>query len=77
MSMQNNFSSFDFNKYADGLIPAIVQDATTSKVLMLGFMNQEAFNKTIETKLVTFLAEVNNVYGQKERSVKITCTWWN
>jgi phosphoribosyl-ATP pyrophosphohydrolase/phosphoribosyl-AMP cyclohydrolase len=56
MFMQNDFSSFVFNKYADGLVPAIIQDDATSKVLMLGFMNQEAFNKTIETKLVTFFS---------------------
>lgn len=37
-----------------GLIPAIIQDATTSKVLMLGYMNQEAFDKTQEIGLVTF-----------------------
>mgnify|MGYP003394441122 CR=1 FL=1 len=44
----------DFNKYADGLIPAIVQDAITGKVLMLGFMNEESMTKTIEEKKVTF-----------------------
>lgn len=44
----------NFSKYADGLIPAIVQDADTRVVLMLGFMNQEAFDKTIETRKVTF-----------------------
>ncbi len=33
----------DFSKYADGLVPAIIQDANTQKVLMLGFMNEEAF----------------------------------
>lgn len=37
-----------------GLIPAIIQDATTSKVLMLGYMNQAAFDKTNESGLVTF-----------------------
>jgi phosphoribosyl-ATP pyrophosphohydrolase/phosphoribosyl-AMP cyclohydrolase len=37
-----------------GLIPAIIQDAQTNKVLMLGYMNQEAFDKTLETKKVTF-----------------------
>ncbi len=37
-----------------GLVPAIIQDATTKNVLMLGFMNQEAYNKTLETKKVTF-----------------------
>ena len=44
----------DFGKYSDGLVPAIIQDDATGKVLMLGFMNEEALNKTIETKLVTF-----------------------
>ena len=38
----------------DGLVPAIIQDAVTKNVLMLGFMNQEAYNKTVETGLVTF-----------------------
>ncbi len=36
----------NFEKYADGLVPAIVQDAETQKVLMLGFMNAEAFEET-------------------------------
>ncbi|MDB5198784.1 MAG: bifunctional phosphoribosyl-AMP cyclohydrolase/phosphoribosyl-ATP diphosphatase HisIE [Chitinophagaceae bacterium] len=44
----------DFSKYADGLMPAIIQDATTNVVLMLGFMNEDAWGKTKETKLVTF-----------------------
>ncbi len=44
----------DFAKYHDGLVPAIVQDYKTQKVLMLGFMNQEALKKTEETGLVTF-----------------------
>lgn len=43
----------DFQKM-DGLVPAIIQDATTKNVLMLGFMNEEAYHKTIETKKVTF-----------------------
>ena len=37
-----------------GLVPAIIQDATTMTVLMLGYMNKEAFDKTVETKKVTF-----------------------
>ncbi len=44
----------NFSKYADGLIPAIIQDAETRVVLMLGFMNQEAYDKTIKTGKVTF-----------------------
>lgn len=44
----------DFSKYADGLVPAIVQDIQTQKVLMLGFMNQEALDVTQRTGKVTF-----------------------
>ena len=44
----------DFKKYSDGLVPAIVQDFTTHKVLMLGFMNEEALHKTETTTKVTF-----------------------
>ncbi|PZX65538.1 bifunctional phosphoribosyl-AMP cyclohydrolase/phosphoribosyl-ATP diphosphatase HisIE [Hydrotalea sandarakina] len=43
-----------FNKYADGLVPAIIQDYNTSKVLMLGFMNEEAYKQTEQTGKVTF-----------------------
>ena len=45
--------SIDFSKM-DGLVPAIVQDDKTLKVLMLGFMNEEAYKKAVETKQVTF-----------------------
>src|SRR3954465_4810238 len=44
----------DFKKYKDGLAPAVIQDYITQKVLMLGFMNDEALKKTEETGLVTF-----------------------
>jgi phosphoribosyl-ATP pyrophosphohydrolase/phosphoribosyl-AMP cyclohydrolase len=44
----------DFSKYEKGIIPVIVQDASTNVVLMLGFMNQEALLETIESELVTF-----------------------
>ena len=46
----------DFNKNQDGLVPAIIQDSVTKNVLMLGYMNQEAFDKTQETKKVTFFS---------------------
>jgi phosphoribosyl-AMP cyclohydrolase / phosphoribosyl-ATP pyrophosphohydrolase len=46
--------NIDFNKYADALVPTIIQDITTNKVLMLGFMNQEALQKTIAENKVTF-----------------------
>jgi phosphoribosyl-ATP pyrophosphohydrolase/phosphoribosyl-AMP cyclohydrolase len=44
----------DFNKYADGLAPAVIQDFVTHKVLMLGFMNGEALAKTMQEGKVTF-----------------------
>lgn len=44
----------DFNKNSDGLVPAIVQDAQTKTILMLGYMNQKAVDTTLETKKVTF-----------------------
>lgn len=44
----------DFNKYADGLVPAIIQDDKTLNVLMLGFMNEEALAKTMKEGKVTF-----------------------
>lgn len=43
----------NFDK-SNGLVPAIIQDADTKTVLMLGYMNQEAYEKTVETKKVTF-----------------------
>ena len=46
--------NIDFSKSAHGLIPAIIQDSETKAVLMLGYMNEEAFAKTQETKKVTF-----------------------
>ncbi|MCF1713455.1 bifunctional phosphoribosyl-AMP cyclohydrolase/phosphoribosyl-ATP diphosphatase HisIE [Flavihumibacter sp. RY-1] len=50
----------DFQKYADGLVPAIIQDHTTQKVLMLGFMNEEALRRTEETGKVTFFSRTKN-----------------
>ena len=52
MNPQNNMT-IDFEK-CGGLVPAIIQYADTQKVLMLGYMNQQAYEKTIETQLVTF-----------------------
>jgi len=50
----------DFQKNNDGLVPAIIQDSSTKNVLMLGYMNQEAFDKTVATKLVTFFSRTKN-----------------
>ena len=44
----------DFNKNNDGLIPVIIQDVNSKNVLMLGYMNEEAYNKTRDTNKVTF-----------------------
>ena len=49
----------DFDKM-NGLVPAIIQDADTAKVLMLGFMNREAYDKTVETGKVTFFSRTKN-----------------
>ena len=48
-----NTNSIDFAKM-DGLVPGIVQDATTGEMLMLGFLNEESYRKTLETGFVTF-----------------------
>lgn len=54
----------DFEKMG-GLVPAIVQDATTKNVLMLGFMNEEAYQKTIETQHVTFYSRTRQTLWTK------------
>ena len=45
--------NLDFEK-ADGLVTAVIQDLATGRVLMVGYMNQDAFNKTVETGFATF-----------------------
>ena len=52
--------NLDFNKNTDGLVPAIIQDATTQKVLMLGYMNAEALSVTQTTGKVTFFSRTKN-----------------
>lgn len=49
-----------FNKFEDGLVPAIIQDAQTSKVLMLGYVNELSWSTTLETKKVTFFSRSKN-----------------
>jgi len=51
--------NIDFEK-SGGLVPAIIQDAVTGKVLMLGYMNREAFDKTAAEKQVTFFSRSKN-----------------
>ncbi|RYG29866.1 MAG: bifunctional phosphoribosyl-AMP cyclohydrolase/phosphoribosyl-ATP diphosphatase HisIE [Chitinophagaceae bacterium] len=48
--------TIDFSKNTDGLIPAVIQDAETGKVLMLGYMNAEAYEKTVQENIVTFFS---------------------
>ena len=52
--------NIDFSKFENGLVPAIVQDAQTKTVLMLGYMNKEALTKTQKTKKVTFFSRSKN-----------------
>ena len=52
--------TIDFSKFSDGLVPAIIQDAKTKNVLMLGYMNEEAYAQTIDTKRVTFFSRSKN-----------------
>jgi phosphoribosyl-ATP pyrophosphohydrolase/phosphoribosyl-AMP cyclohydrolase len=54
--MSMNTIEVNFGKSPDGLVPAIVQDSTTEKVLMLGYMNQEALEKTKEDGKVVFFS---------------------
>lgn len=53
---KKSFSTPPWGELEGGLVPAIIQDATTKNVLMLGYMNQEALDKTLATKKVTFFS---------------------
>jgi len=73
--------TIDFEKMG-GLVPAIIQDADTRQVLMLGFMNEEAYQKTIDTKHVTFWSRTRNTLWTKGEtsgnflnmvSIKVDC----
>ena len=55
----------DFSKTIDGLLPAIIQDAHTKTVLMLGYMNPEAYKITVETKKVTFYSRTRKTLWTK------------
>ena len=52
--------NIDFTKNSDGLVPAIIQDFVTRQVLMLGYMNKEAYEKTVESGKVTFFSRTKN-----------------
>jgi phosphoribosyl-ATP pyrophosphohydrolase/phosphoribosyl-AMP cyclohydrolase len=55
-----NKLAVDFNKFQDGLVPAIIQDFSTNKVLMLGYMNKEAFDHTMSSTRITFFSRSKN-----------------
>ena len=61
---KRTYMKIDFEK-SGGLVPAIIQDAKTKNVLMLGYMNQEAYDKTIATKKVTFWSRSRNCLWTK------------
>ena len=54
----------DFEKFG-GLVPAVMQDDKTGRVLMVGFMNEEAFRKTVETGFATFFSRTRNKLWMK------------
>lgn len=57
----------DYNKIG-GLVAAVIQDATSGRVLMVGFMNDEAFRKTVETGYATFYSRSRNKLWLKGES---------
>ena len=59
--------NLDFAK-SDGLVTAVVQDAATGRVLMVGYMNQESFQKTVETGFVTFYSRSRKKLWMKGES---------
>lgn len=59
------FSDFRLDKCADSLLPVIIQDAVSMKVLMLGYMNREAFEKTVATGKVTFFSRARQCLWTK------------
>ena len=60
-----NFSDFDLSKNSDDLLPVVVQDSATLKVLMVAYMNREAFEKTVETGKATFYSRSRNALWTK------------
>lgn len=75
-------SDISFDKSPDGLVPAVIQDAETGKVLMLGYMNREAYDKTRADNIVTFYSRSKQRLWTKGetsgnflhvRSIRIDC----
>lgn len=59
--------TLDYSKL-DGLVPAIIQDQASGRVLMVGFMNEEAWRKTVETGFATFYSRTRNKLWMKGES---------
>ncbi|MDC0248938.1 bifunctional phosphoribosyl-AMP cyclohydrolase/phosphoribosyl-ATP diphosphatase, partial [Flavobacteriaceae bacterium] len=57
--------NLDFSKNKDGLVPAIIQDNTTYKVLMLGYLNQESLSLTLSTDVVHFYSRTKQRIWKK------------
>ncbi len=53
-------NTLDFNKNGDGLLPVVIQDTHTLRVLMLGYMNREAYEKSLQEQRVTFFSRTKN-----------------
>ncbi len=60
-------TDLDFDKM-DGLLPAVVQDSSDGEVLMVGFMNRQAFDQTLENGYVTFFSRTRNQLWMKGES---------
>jgi phosphoribosyl-AMP cyclohydrolase len=67
MHMNLDFNKLDFSKL-NGLITAVIQDHATGRVLMVGFMNEEAFQKTVESGYATFFSRSRNKLWLKGES---------
>ena len=66
------FDELNLSKQADGLLPVIVQDAVTLKVLMLGYMNREAFDRSMAEGRVTFFSRTRGCCGPRARRAATT-----
>ena len=62
----------DFSKYADGLVPVVVQDCVTRTVLTVGFMNEEAYRLTVDRGLVTFYSRSKKEFALWGKTAGIT-----
>ena len=65
MECKYSFKDFELSKTGDGLLPVIIQDSRTLKVLMLGYMNEEAYEKTVSEGKVTFWSRSRNTLWTK------------